>query len=417
MQRVPRTRRRTARRSPVPFRLSGRYTLHGLVLPAEGKRVVSGQDAFGRILASLYDAMLDDAGWPGTSALIDEVCGLTGNDLLVGEGPKDDVRVLFVGAYCRGQRHEDQERDYLENYHPIDERVPRFRQLPDGRLVHVKDLFTAEELKTSPTYNEMLLRTGGQDSLSVRLDGPDGSSITWGLRNPVDSDGWATSRIAMVTALLPHIRQFVRVRQALVRAGAQTSLVTGLLENPRIGVVHLDRRGRIVAVNDRARGILQDGDGVSDGNGELRARAPDDELRLQRLVAAAPPTSGAVPVGGSMLLGRATELSPFVVHVKPVGVPQPDYGARHVAALVLIVEPRRRRRIDPALVETTLKLTQAESQVAVWLAEGKSAREMAEATGLTRGVIYWHLKQIYRRLRISGQADLIRMVLSLADLG
>ena len=378
---------------------------------------MSGQDAFERILASLYDAMLDDARWPGTSALIDEACGLTGNDLLVGEGPRDDVRVLFVGAYCRGQRHEDQERDYLENYHPTDERVPRFRQLPDGRLVHVKDLFTAEELKTSPTYNEMLLRTGGQDSLSVRLDGPDGSSITWGLRDPVDSNGWATSRIAMVTALLPHIRQFVRVRQALVRAGAQTSLVTGLLDNPRVGVVHLDRRGRIVTVNDRARWILQSGDGLSDGNGALRARVPDDDLRLQRLLAAALPTSGAVPVGGSMLLGRAAELSPFVVHVKPVGVPQPDYGARHVAALVLIVEPRRRRRVDPALVERTLKLTQAESQVAVWLAEGRSAREMAAATGLTRGAIYFHLKQIYRRLRISGQADLIRMVLSLAELG
>ena len=378
---------------------------------------MSGQDAFERILASLYDAMLDDARWPGTSALIDEACGLTGNDLLVGEGPRDDVRVLFVGAYCRGQRHEDQERDYLENYHPTDERVPRFRQLPDGRLVHVKDLFTAEELKTSPTYNEMLLRTGGQDSLSVRLDGPDGSSITWGLRDPVDSNGWATSRIAMVTALLPHLRQFVRVRQALVRAGAQTSLVTGLLDNPRVGVVHLDRRGRIVTVNDRARWILQSGDGLSDGNGALRARVPDDDLRLQRLLAAALPTSGAVPVGGSMLLGRAAELSPFVVHVKPVGVPQPDYGARHVAALVLIVEPRRRRRVDPALVERTLKLTQAESQVAVWLAEGRSAREMAAATGLTRGAIYFHLKQIYRRLRISGQADLIRMVLSLAELG
>ena len=152
-----------------------------------------------------------------------------------------------------GQRREDQERDYLENYHPTDERVPRFRQLPDSRLVHVKDLFTAEELKTSPTYNEMLLRDGRQDSLSVRLDGPDGTSIAWGLRDPVDSDGWATSRIVMVTALLPHIRQFVRVRQALVRAAAQTSLVTGLLDNRRIGVVHLDRRGRIVAVNDRAR--------------------------------------------------------------------------------------------------------------------------------------------------------------------
>ena len=62
------------------------------------------QDAFERILASLHDAMLDDSRWPGTSALIDEACGLTGNDLIGSEGPKDDVRVLFVGAYRRGQR-------------------------------------------------------------------------------------------------------------------------------------------------------------------------------------------------------------------------------------------------------------------------------------------------------------------------
>ena len=133
----------------------------------------------------------------------------------------------------------------------------------------------------------------------------------------------------------------------------------------------------IVAVNDRGRRILQDANGVSDGNGALRSRAPDDELRLQRTLAAALSTSGAVPVGGSMLVGRVCELSPFVVHVKPVGAPQPDYGARHVAALVLIVEPRRQRRVDPALVETTLTLT----QVAVWLAEGRSAARWPRPRG------------------------------------
>ena len=186
-----------------------------------GGIVMSDQDAFEHILASLYDAMLDDTRWPAVSALIDEACGLSGNGLLVGEGPKDDVRVHFVGAYCRGRRRDDLEREYLEHYHPIDERVPRFRQLPDGHLVHVKDLYTAEELQTSPTYNEMLLRAGMQDSLNARLDGPDDSYVTWGPGDPVDSDGWGSSRLAMVAELLPHIRQFVRVRQALVRAEAR----------------------------------------------------------------------------------------------------------------------------------------------------------------------------------------------------
>ena len=108
---------------------------------------------------------------------------------MVAEGPKNDVRGLFIGLYYRGQRREDLEREYLENYHSIDERVPRFRQLPVSRLVHINDLYTAEELKTSPTYNELLRRAAMQDGLNVRLPGLDGSHIGWGLNDPVDSEG------------------------------------------------------------------------------------------------------------------------------------------------------------------------------------------------------------------------------------
>ena len=172
-----------------------------------------------------------------------------------------------------------------------------------------------------------------------------------------------------------------------------------------------------MAVNDRARSILRQDDGLSDRDGVLRTSLPDDQLRLERLLGAALPTSGAVAVSGSMLLHRSSVLLPFVVHVKPVGVPQPDYGARHVAALVLIVESGRQRRLDPGVVARTLGLTPAESQVAVSLAEGKSVREMAETTEHTTDAIYWHLKQIYQKRNISRQVDLVRLVLSIAELG
>ena len=375
------------------------------------------QDVYERILTSLYDAMLDDTHWPATSALIDEACGITSNCLLVGEGPPDDLRVLTVGLYYRGQRHEDLEREYLEVYHPIDERIPRFRQLPDSHLVHVKDLYTAEELKTSPTYNEILLRSQYQNGLNVRLDGPDTSHISWGLGDPVASDGWGSSEIATIKRLLPHIRQFIRVRQALVRAEAHETTVTALLDNPRIGVLHLDRRGQIIEVNDRARSILRYGDGLSDRDGVLGALTPDDQLRLEGLVAAALPAGGAIAVSGSMLLGRPSGSPPFVVHVKPAVVPQPDYGARHAAALVLIVEPGSQHRIDPGLVARTLGLTPMESRVAAGLAEGRSVDEMAGAMGNTKHAVYWHLQRIYRKLSISRQTELVRLVLPLAELG
>ena len=373
------------------------------------------QDAFERFVLSLHDSMLDDTNWPVTSALIDEACDLTGNTIMVGEGPRDDRRVQFVGLYQQGERRHDLEREYLTTYHPIDERVPRIRQLPDSRLVHVNDQYTPEELKTSPVYNDALLRAGHQNSLAVRMDGPDGSDIAMNLGDPVAGGDWGSSQLRMITRVLPQIRQFVRVRQALVRTEARNATATSLLENTRVGVAHLDRYGKILEVNERARGILRKADGLSDRDGTLRASTPADQIRLERLLAQALPTSGDIPLSGSMLLRRSPVLRPFAVHIKPVRAPQPDYGARHVAALVLVVEPGRRQRVAPDLVATTLGLTPAESQVAAWLAEGKSVREIAEATGRTTNAVYWHLKQIYQKKSISGQVDLVRLVLSIAE--
>ena len=373
------------------------------------------RNAFENILGALYDAMLDDTLWQGVSGMIDEACGLTGNGLLVRGGPAEVGRVLFVGTYCRGEYRREQERDYLENYHPTDERVPRVRELPDGRLTHSRELYTAEERKSSATYNEMLPRMGAQNSLNVRLEGPDGSSIVWFLLDPVDSKGWDAPRMAMVTRLLPHVRQFVRVRQAVAGAEGRARTLAALLADPRVGVIQLDPRGQIVEANDRARSILRHGDGLSDRDGTLKARLPAEQVRLERLLGGALPASDGPGVSGSMLLRRSSVLRPFVVHVKPVSVRQADYEARRVAALMLIAEPGHRRGVTPELVATTLELTRAESRVAVWLAEGKNVQEMAAAAGNTEDAIYWHLKRIYRKHSLSGQADLVRLVLSLPE--
>ena len=58
--------------------------------------------------------------------------------------------------------------------------------------------------------------------------------------------------------------------------------------------------------------------------------------------------------------------------------------------------------------------------MAAWLADGENVRDIARATGLTEGAIYWHLKQIYRKLPISRQVDLTTMsptlpILAVAD--
>ena len=369
-------------------------------------------DTHNRILSSLHQAMLDDAHWPATSALIDDACGMSGNELVIAEGAGDDVRILFARFYQRGERRQDLERSYFENYHPWDERLPRLRRLPDARVAHVTELYTERELKTSPVYNDGLRRSGAQNSLNVRLDAPHGLRIVWALADSTTGD-WQNGQLATVTRLIPHVRQFVQVRQALAAAEAMGSSLTALLDNGRVGVVHLDSGGRIMEANTRTHRVLRQGDGLFDNGGHLRARLAANNDRLQALVGKAlPGVADESPRSGSMTVSRSPGHPHLVVHVSPVPLRQMDFGARRVAALVLVVDPAARPRVGARRLVAALGLTPAESRVAARLAEGKSVRDIAAAEGHQEGYVRWLLKQIYRKHGLSGQVALVRLVLA-----
>ena len=206
------------------------------------------------------------------------------------------------------------------------------------------------------------------------------------------------------------------MRQALAGAGALGASLADLLDNVRAGVIQLDRRGRPVAVNDRARALLRKGDGLRDEDGRLRAALPREDAALQKLLARALPRPGGPGEGGSMPLSRSGTRSRLVLHVSPVRDSGIEPGRGRVAALVLAVDPADRAGIDPARVGKALGLTPAESRVAVALAEGRTVDDIAAATGRSRNTVKWHLQHIYAELGVSRQIELAQLVASLADL-
>ena len=146
----------------------------------------------------------NDSLWPTASGRIDKACGMLGSTLVVGRGHSQVDGDIFFARVCRhGERNEDWERTYFDDYYPLDERVPRVTQLPDSRLVHVTDLYTEQERRTSATYNELLPLGGYQNGLNVRLDGPEGSSIYWALADSTKRGGWGSRQIRMIESLLP----------------------------------------------------------------------------------------------------------------------------------------------------------------------------------------------------------------------
>ncbi|MCZ0935079.1 MAG: LuxR C-terminal-related transcriptional regulator [Gemmatimonadetes bacterium] len=188
---------------------------------------------------------------------------------------------------------------------------------------------------------------------------------------------------------------------------------SALLDNSRFAVVQLDRRGRIVAANDRARDLLGQDDGLCDVDGFLSATGTGDNRSLQQLLARAAPALGAPGSSGSITITRSSASTRLVVHTVPLPARERESGARQVGVLVLVADPERRPRIDVGLVQAALGLTLAESQLATLVAEGQRVRDIAARTGRSEGTVRWHLNRIFRKQGISCQADLMRRVLSL----
>ena len=372
--------------------------------------------ALPRVLTALHDAALDDALWPSALALVDEACDITGSAFVVTDNPGHEVRILFAGTYRRGQRRQDLERGYFDTYYPIDERVPRIRHLPEGKLVRLSDLYSEQERKTSPVYNDWFSHAGSLNGLNVRLDGPDGTLITWVIAGPTKPSGWGSDQVETIERLLPHIRQFVRTRQAVAGARALGASLGGLLETTRIGMIHLDRHGRIVEANTRALELMQRRDGLADHDGFLTARLPADDARLKSLLAQALPTLTDPSQGaGSLTVSRVSGQPPLVVHVNPLTPRHRDLGFQDGAVLVLVLDASSQPRHDARLVASSLGLSAAESQVAVMLSAGRTPRDIAGATGRREGTVKVLMRRAYRKLGISRQTDLIRLVLSLPE--
>ena len=379
---------------------------------------MAGADRFGRVVEHLYDAALGDVPWDSAVGAMNDLIRTTGQSITyvaVGPGGRPELEWsrFFVAAECR----DDLRQLYYRDYYWRDEAIPRLAGLNDGELAWKSDLYTDREMKTSAAYNEFRVANNNQNGLFTAMHGLSGSGIVWSCGNSTERDGWGHDQVRVIRLLAPHIHQATRVRRAMADARALGASRAGLLENRRMGLIQLDRRGRIMEANDRARRILVERDGIRDAGGLLTAGHAGENEELQRLLSRALPRHGAQGVGGSMRITRRRTRTPLVLEIHPARSTGAGVGARSVEAQVLVVDPASRPRVDPALLVKLLGLAPAESRIAVMVAAGQTVPGIALSLGCAESTVKTHLKRVYRKLGIRKQTELVHRVMSLATLG
>ncbi len=372
------------------------------------------RDQFDVVVENLYRAAVADIPWESLCPLINALIGTVAHGLTYAEvGSNGELVISQAGFYLGEESRPDVERSYFRDYFPRDEAIPRLYGLDDGELVHKPDLYSDREKKTSTAYNEFHCTLRTQNGLFLGVAPPEGNTMIFSVGNSTEREGWGNEQIEILQGLLPHLRRFHRVRRVLAATEALGTSLVALLDNKRLGLIQLDRSGRILEANDRASDILLKRDGLRDQGGVLAAANRDEHTELQRLLARALPPHSHQGTGGSMKISRTEDRVPLVVEVHPVRRTGAVADGSQLGALVFIVDPAARPPADPDLVTRFLGLTPTESRVAVAIAGGRTVAGAAQVLGCAEGTARAHLRQVYRKLGIRKQTELVQTLRSL----
>lgn len=208
-------------------------------------------------------------------------------------------------------------------------------------------------------------------------------------------------------SLAPHVRAAVRTQMSLEHQGAR--LMAGALEALALAAFICDRRGAVKAMTQAAEALVSAGTALRLKGGVLGAAAAESRALADALDAA---TGGLRHPGSpltSTLVIRGGACPTLVLDVLPLPRCEHAFGFEPRALVVVrgteSTDDRRR-----AVLGSAYRLTAAETEIALRLAQGESALQIAQSRGVSIGTVRSQIKTILSKLGVSRQAELVARV-------
>ncbi|MGB3796635.1 MAG: helix-turn-helix transcriptional regulator [Alteraurantiacibacter sp.] len=238
----------------------------------------------------------------------------------------------------------------------------------------------------------------------VRVGDPSGMDAWLVLSS---SEEIAPSVSPLLTALLPHLRVALRVLARLEQEKARASMTAGAFSHIDFGWIAVDRRCRVVDMDEQAQRFLRRSAALRQGPyGRLVPLSPLIDRELTSLVKSFAENPDARP--------RAVNLGqdPWIdILVSPVRVTSLSVGGKAVAVVYFRGDQSSSADRCQQLIDV-FKLTQSEARFAWSIAQGISIADAATKHGLTIETARNYSKKIYAKTGAKGQVDFMRRVLT-----
>jgi DNA-binding CsgD family transcriptional regulator len=357
----------------------------------------------------IYQAAIEPGLWPDALQRFAEAVGGVGT-AMIPITPQNTAGLIVSPALQ--EANVEYEREWWRH----DSRVLRIhsRKL-DGGVCCEAELFTEEEIARDPLRQEFLRRHGiGAFAAQLVPALPD-VVVAFSVQRSLGQGQFERHELEMLALLGRHAARAAVVAARLAAVGRIERTLAHALAHIQCGALLIDREARVIFANEEASRLV--GDGLSLAPGCLTASSRDHEGVLGRFLKSV--LRDRVEAGhlDPIALPRPSGRLPLLLQAIPVACTSADWSLPDAAAaLVLVIDPEQEGAPAPEHALRLLGLTRSEARLAALVGGGCSRAEAAETLGISESTACDTAKQVYSKLDISRQSELVRLVDRLATL-
>lgn len=224
---------------------------------------------------------------------------------------------------------------------------------------------------------------------------------------------------AFVRKLLPHLERALKLYAALMRTEAEKLLYEETIDHFVLGGLLLDGRSEVIHANSAAKAMLAARPDIRIRNRKivlLDSKAQRDLDEALAAIAGSPGVRGRPPHGRVIRIGTRPDAMLGLL-IRPVPL-MPYYQTEQAPHTVVYVSDlashleafQLSSSISHDLIAELFGLTRQQARLALLMADGRTLSEAAMEMGIGERTARNYSIDIYQRMGVKGQTDLVRIV-------
>jgi DNA-binding CsgD family transcriptional regulator len=288
---------------------------------------------------------------------------------------------------------------------------------PVGRIVFSDEIVELSSVRPTLFFDELLRPQDVPHNAMVALAAKDDFRAAFNICRSARQGPFGEDERRLLDWLVPHLRRSIQLAFRIDGYRALQRAAFDVLDRLSVGVILLDRGGRILYVNTAAGLLGTDGGPLRLRNATVATFSPSHSQQLRKLIDAAlrgtPAASMSVPRPND---GQLLAILVSSVRSRDIGR-FADLSMPDAAVLLFIIDPVNRAGIPVPCIMDAYGLTRMEAKVALAASSGATVSMVANQFGISPNTIKTHLRRIFAKTGTARQTELARLMASLNLVG